>query len=121
MGKLNILVVDDNRDFCDSLKDILENQGYEALVAYDGETAVALARKERFDLILMDLVMPGMDGVEAIKEIRNMMPGVPVIVITAFGEETIVEEAKHAGIDGKFGKPLDFVELINLVRTYCPA
>ncbi|MBI4296762.1 MAG: response regulator [Chloroflexi bacterium] len=112
MARLKILVVDDNQDFCESVRDILEAEGHEVQATYDGQSAVELAQKECFGLILMDLVIPGMDGVTAIKAIRKTSPSVPIIVVTAFGEESIIEEAFRAGANKQFGKPIDFNRLL---------
>ena len=117
MRKLRILVVDDNRDFCDSVKDILEMEGHEAQAAYGGQTAVERAEKKGFDLILMDLVMPGMNGVTAIKTIRKISPSSPIIVVTAFGEEAVIQEALHAGANQMLRKPLDFNRLIEIIES----
>lgn len=116
LDKLRILVVDDNQDFCDSVRDILETEGHEVLTAYGGQSAVELSQKERLDLILMDLVMPGIDGVTAIRSIRKISPSIPIMVVTAFGEEVVVEEALSAGANAKLGKPLDFASLLDYIR-----
>jgi len=117
LNKLKILVVDDNRDFCDGVKDILEIEGHEVLSTYSGQDAVELAQKEHLDLIIMDLVMPRMNGVTAIRLIRKTSPSVHIIVVTGFGEEEIVQEAQQSGINGKFGKPLDFAGLLSYIQT----
>lgn len=112
MSKLRILVADDNRDFCETMKDILEDEGHEVFIAYGGESAVELVQKEHFDLVLMDIVMPGMSGVMTIKQIRQTRPGLPITVITASGEEELIEGALQAGARKHFCKPVDFPQLL---------
>ncbi|MBI4302879.1 MAG: response regulator [Chloroflexi bacterium] len=119
LERLRILVVDDNQDFCGNVKDILETEGWEVLTAYSGQSAVELAQKERLDLILVDLVMPGMDGVTVIKTIRKLFPSLAIAVVTAFGEETLLQDALVSGANSKFEKPIDFDRLFTYIQTHC--
>ena len=83
---MRILVVDDEKLLVKGLKFNLENEGYEVSVAYDGATAVDLARRESFDLILLDWMMPGMSGSDACMKIREFSD-VPVVMLTARSED----------------------------------
>jgi DNA-binding NtrC family response regulator len=115
-GKLKVLVVDDNKEFCQNVVDILELKGYEAVAAYDGLKALELVKEDSFDLVLMDVKMPVMDGVETFKKIIEIAPGTPVIMITAYAVEDLIREALRGGAFGSLKKPLDFDELFNLIE-----
>lgn len=107
MGELKVLVVDDNRHMVKTLCDILEVKGYEALPAYSGEEAVAKAMEDGPDCVLMDLRMPGIDGVKTLEMIREVDPTLPVLLISAFATEEQVEEAQRHGVSAVLSKPLD--------------
>ena len=83
---MKILVVDDEKLLVKGMKFNLENEGYEVECAYDGAAAVELARSNRFDLIILDVMMPELDGVEACMRIREFS-NVPVIMLTAKSED----------------------------------
>ena len=85
-----LLVVDDDRDFADSLFEILDLSGYDVEVAYSGEEAMSLCRSSRFDLALMDVHMPGKDGVESLIEIQKTLPGFRVIMMTGYADDDVV-------------------------------
>jgi CheY-like chemotaxis protein len=107
-----VLIVDDNREFCESLKDIIEMEGHTVLTAYGGQSALKRLKKEPVDLVLMDLVMPGMDGVATIKAIREIPLTVPIVIVSAYSEETLVNEALRCGAKGKLGKPIHHEALL---------
>ena len=83
---MKILVVDDEKLLVKGIKFNLENEGYQVLTAYDGATAVELARQETLDLIILDLMMPGLSGSEACMKIREFSD-VPIIMLTARSED----------------------------------
>ena len=83
---MKILVVDDEKLLVKGIKFNLENEGYQVLTAYDGATAVELARQEALDLIILDLMMPGLSGSEACMKIREFSD-VPIIMLTARSED----------------------------------
>ena len=112
MEKIRLLIVDDNVDFAYNLADVLELKGYEASVCQDGHRAVDMVKKERFDLILMDIKMPGMNGVETYKLIKETSPGTVTIMMTAYAVENLVKEALDVGAYDVFYKPLDISRLL---------
>src|SRR5438552_17718223 len=95
-GNLTILLVEDDEDTRYLMRLELERRGYRSIEAEDGEQAVALAQGEHPDIILMDISLPRMDGLEATKQIRTheRRPGIPVIAVTAHPESDFREEAK---------------------------
>ncbi len=105
--KGRILLVDDNEAFLDSTKDVLENEGYEVVTAVSGEEAVQLFGVHNFDVILMDIKMPGMNGVESLIEIKKLKPGAKVIMVTAYGVEELIREALAEGALAVLHKPLE--------------
>ncbi len=102
-----ILLVDDNEEFLDSIRDVLEDEGYEVAMANSGEKAIRLVSEEAFDVILMDIKMPGMDGVESFMEMKKLQPGVKVIMVTAYSVEALIRKALDEGAYGVMHKPLD--------------
>ena len=94
MAKKKILVVDDEIDFTELMKLRFEASGYEVLVSSDGEDALDIIKKEKPDAVLLDVMMPGMDGLTVLKEIRLMDAKLPVFIVTAFSNE---ERVKIAG------------------------
>jgi two-component system, cell cycle response regulator DivK len=107
-----ILVVEDNPMNLELVRDILTAAGYEVLEAIDGATGVALAALERPQLILMDLQLPGVDGLEATRQIRanRELAGVPIVAVTAHAMKGDDEKARAAGCDGFITKPINVRE-----------
>ena len=105
-----ILVVDDEQVLVKGIKFNLEHEGYQVEVGYDGEQAVELAREGSFDLILLDLMMPKIDGLQACMRIREFS-NVPVIMLTAKGEDTDKLLGFEYGADDYITKPFNILEL----------
>lgn len=110
-----VLIVDDDVEFAYSLKDVLETEGYELESVNSGEEAISEIEKNPFDVILMDVKMPILNGVETFKKIKNISPKTPVIMITAFSFEDLIGEAMREGAFGILYKPLDFKRLIEII------
>ena len=113
---MKILVVDDERVLVKGLKFNLETEGYQVEVAYDGQTAVDLARGGGFDLILLDLMMPRIDGLQACMRIREFS-GVPIILLTAKGEDADKLMGFECGADDYVTKPFNILELKARIRA----
>ena len=115
-----ILVVEDQEDNRQILRDLLANAGYDMIEAEDGEQGVAAANNERPDLILMDIQLPVMDGYEATRRIRTDpdMKSVPIIAVTSYALAGDEDKALAAGCDGYVSKPYSPRELLAKVRTY---
>ena len=113
---MKILVVDDEKLLVKGLKFNLENEGYEVSVAYDGATAVELERREQFDLILLDWMMPGMSGSDACMKIREFSD-VPVIMLTARSEDADKLMGFACGADDYITKPFNILEVKARVRA----
>ena len=113
---MKILVVDDEVLLVKGIKFNLESEGYTVDCCYDGETAVNMAREERYDLIILDLMMPKKDGLQACQEIRGFST-VPVIMLTARSESADLLMGFESGADDYVTKPFDILELKARVRA----
>ncbi len=113
---MKILVVDDERLLVKGIKFNLENEGYEVVAGYDGQEAIDLAKSEEFDLIILDLMMPNVDGLEACMRIREFL-SVPIIMLTAKGEDTDKLLGFEYGADDYITKPFNILELKARVRA----
>ena len=115
MQKLNILIVEDGRSQREMLRDFLISEGHRVMEAENGETAIKSVLNSPFDLILLDYKMPGMDGLEVLKEVKRINHEIDVVIITAYGTiETAVEAIKVGAID-YITKPIELDELLILV------
>ena len=114
--KEKVLVVDDEQSHRTMLKAVLSKEGYEIFEADDGISAIKAVEKEPFDLILMDIRMTDMDGIEAMREIKKISPAIPVVMMTAYASvKTAVEALKSDAYD-YLTKPLDIEELKILIQ-----
>jgi two-component system, cell cycle response regulator DivK len=118
-----ILVVEDNEKNMKLFRDILAATGYRTLEATSGEPAVELARSRSPDLVLMDIQLPGIDGVEALARLRGdeRTAQIPVIALTAQAMQGDHERFLSAGFDAYVSKPVDIAELVATVRRHCDA
>lgn len=112
-----ILVVDDNADAAITLQALLEIEGYEATIAYDGREAVAAVADDPPDVVLMDIGMPRMDGYQAARLIRAQGVGVKLVALTGWGQELDRQRAENAGFDMHFVKPVDLQKLLHYLDT----
>ena len=113
---MKILVVDDEKTLVKGIKFNLENEGYEVECAYDGAAAVELARNSRFDLLILDVMMPEVDGLEACMRIREFS-NVPIIMLTAKSEDADKLMGFECGADDYLTKPFNILELKARVRA----
>jgi DNA-binding NarL/FixJ family response regulator len=122
MKKIRILLVDDQRLFVESLKNVLQSRAKDievAGIAYSGTQAVELAHTCKPDLVLMDVRMPGMDGVECTRLIKERNPQIKVIMLTTFDDDTFVIDAIRLGAAGYILKDVSPNELIDDIRSIC--
>ncbi len=111
----SILVVDDDPDTCINLSDILTDRGYDVDTAHDGLDALALARRKSYDVALLDLKMPGMDGLTLYREIKRVRAGTVAVIVTAYASSATRDAALSAGAVEVLPKPVDFSRLLGLV------
>jgi DNA-binding response OmpR family regulator len=105
--KIKIMVVDDEYEICSMLKDFLEREGYEAFTATSVKDALGIIEKERPKVILLDIRMPEMNGIEAIEEIRKIDEKVGIIMATAVMDEDVARKAMELGASDYIIKPFD--------------
>jgi two-component system, NtrC family, response regulator HydG len=115
--KKRILVVDDNTDYCEGVVDFLEMEGFVAVGVHDGFKALEKIKEDSFDMVLMDIRMPAMDGVETFRMIKGISPKTPVIMMTAFELETRITDALREGAYGAFQKPIDNKRLLCTIEN----
>jgi CheY-like chemotaxis protein len=117
-----ILVVEDNERNLKLLRDVLEYAGYDVRVARTAEDGITLAVKEPPDLVLMDLQLPGMDGMEALRRLREnpRTAGIPVVAVTAQAMKHDRERVLDAGFDGYVEKPISVRVFPDQVRSFLP-
>lgn len=111
-----ILVVDDDADTCRNMADLLGDLGYAVETAEGGDTALEKARQQRYDLGLLDLRMPGMDGLTLCRHLKRLQPPMVTMLVTAYGGSDLDEEARAAGARHVLPKPLDFPRLLSLIE-----
>lgn len=116
MSKLNILVVDDDKEITEAIEIYLINEGYNVLVAYDGMQALKIAREEDIHLIIMDLMMPNLDGTRATIELRKEKE-IPIIMLSAKSEDSDKILGLNLGADDYLTKPFNPLELIARVNS----
>jgi CheY-like chemotaxis protein len=114
-GLFTVLVADDNDVAQRLCKRVLEKAGYGVLIAGDGLQAVDVALKRLPSMILMDVAMPGIDGLEAMRRIKTEMPGMPIVIASAHSMTSDRERFLAAGADDVLSKPFRLADLISIV------
>jgi two-component system cell cycle response regulator DivK len=121
MAGEQILVVEDNEKNMKLFRDVLQASGYRTLEATTGRHAIELAAEQAPDLVLMDIQLPDIDGVEALGRLRadERTASIPVVALTAQAMHGDREHFLAAGFDGYLSKPVNIVELVATVKQYC--
>ena len=119
-----ILVVDDNQDIRDLISLILEEEGYSVISAEEGTSALALIKEKEPTLVLLDVMMPGISGLEVLRQLRaskrSQVSQTPVIMITAKSQSTDIDEALEAGATSYIVKPIRADALLEKVQSFLP-
>jgi two-component system, response regulator, stage 0 sporulation protein F len=116
--KKKVLIVDDQNGIRILLAELLKLDGYVALTASCGVDALELIEQHTFDLVILDVKMPGMDGIEILARIRKAGLSVPAIMMTAYDEMQIMDQARSHGILTHFKKPFDITEVKTVVAAH---
>ncbi len=114
--KINVLIVDDDIGISETMKDIFEDFNIDVDVANDGYQAIELIGEKFYDLAFLDIKMPGIDGVETLKRVRNIRPFIKIVMMTAYSVEELIKEALDLGVDGILYKPFDIEKIINFMN-----
>ena len=116
---INLLIVDDEKGLCEYLRDFFKPRGYEVFIATNGEDALSLVKKEKPELVLLDINMPGMDGLEVLRRIKNISPQTKVIMVTISDDADTQQKAKNLGADEFVKKPftIDYLEDVVILKV----
>ena len=117
IGPYTVLVADDNDVAQRLCRRVLEKAGYVVLIAGDGLQAVAVALAQRPSMILMDVAMPGIDGLEAMRRIKEAIPTMPIVIASAHSMASDRERFLAAGADNVLSKPFRLADLVAIVGT----
>jgi len=113
---IRLLLVDDEKGYLDILSNRLSRRLIIPTKAYSGTNAIQILRKQDFDVVILDLKMEDMDGIEVLKVIKRMVPDLPVILLTGHGSQTAAKEGLLAGAFDFLTKPCELVELMDKIR-----
>lgn len=113
-----ILIVDDQFGIRILLNEVLQKEGYKTFQAANGVQALEIVKKDPPDLVLLDMKIPGMDGIEILKRMKVIEPDIKVIIMTAYGELDMIQEAMDLGALTHFAKPFDIDDIRVAVRKY---
>ena len=116
-----ILIVDDQFGIRILLNEVLQKEGYQTFQAANGIQALEIVDQHSPDLVLLDMKIPGMDGIEIPKRMKQKDDGIRVIIMTAYGELDMIQEAKDLGALTHFAKPFDIDDIRRAVKQYIPA
>ena len=115
-GNSRILIVDDDKGICELLSTLVEGEGFEALAAQDGEMALKMVRSEDPDLLLLDIIMPGMDGMELLRQAKDLDRELPVVLITGYADVPGAVKAMKAGAYDYLPKPFNVHEVMRVIH-----
>ena len=113
---IKFLVVDDEKGVVDELKELLEMRSYRVYSATSGEQALLIMKKENPNIVILDILMPGMDGIEVLRQIKKTHPKTRVIMLTAVEDEGMKKMATSLGASGYLTKPYSFEEVVSISR-----
>jgi len=117
---MRVFIVDDDRDHAESIADVLTMRGFETELAYSGEAGLARFRQAHFDIVFMDVKLPGMNGVETFFEFRKLKPDVKVMLMTGFSLQQLVAQAVENGALGVLKKPFQVQDLLAVLEQVKP-
>jgi two-component system, response regulator, stage 0 sporulation protein F len=117
MAKRKLLIVDDQFGIRILLNEIFQKEGYQTFQAANGVQALNLVQNESPELVILDMKIPGMDGLEILKRVKKINSSIKVIIMTAYGELDMIQEAIDHGAITHFSKPFDIDEIIAAVKN----
>jgi len=116
--KKKVLIVDDQFGIRTLLNEVLQKEGYEIFQAANGLQALHIIKKHSPDLVLLDMKIPGMDGLEILEKLKEIDSEVRVLIMTAYGELDMIEKTKKLGALAHFSKPFDIDEVRSAVKKH---
>ena len=111
-----IMVIDDEEKMCSILKQMLENEGYQVQTSTDGRAAIEEIKKDAFNLVISDVCMPLISGVELLSQIKGFKPDLPVIFVTAQDMSEVLQDALQLGLDGFIEKPFNMQTVFEVIK-----
>ncbi len=119
--KVRILIADDNKEFCELVGQMIDSQDDMVCIGcvHDGQSAVLAAKEMAPDLVILDHVMPVLDGIGVLESVRAFEDRPRILMLTAFGQEHLIQRAAELGVDYYLMKPFDFPTLIQRIRQIC--
>lgn len=117
-NKSSILIIDDDKGMLETLKPIFTNMNYIVISVNDGYKAIESVKKIKFDFILLDIIMPKINGIETLKKIKKIDSSIKVIMMTGYTDKKLVKKAMKEGALKVFYKPINIEELINMVNNH---
>ncbi len=118
---MTILVIDDNVELAENIQEILEGEGGDVEIASGGPEGLRRLEERRFELVITDMRMPDMSGLDVIREVKRRWPKTPVVVMTACTRDEILAEAQGEGALGVIAKPIDFEVLVQFIERIAAA
>ena len=115
-AKERILIVDDEKDMCNIISKFIKEEGYLSEIAHDGKRALRKIKNKTYDLIILDYKLPDISGLEVLGEIGRLRPKLPVIMISAYGNDDVKEKASKLGAVTFLDKPFDISKLVTIIR-----
>jgi len=114
-----ILIVDDEEAVRELFSELLEKEGHKTSVCATGEETLEMLKKENFDVVLLDIKLPGISGLEVLKNIRDAYKNLPVVMITGFGyDEDLIAKTKQFGCSGYIGKNMPISQIITTFKQF---
>jgi len=113
---MKILVVDDDKDMCEILSDFLKDEGYTVITAYDGESALCSIKSKRYDLLILDYQLHGINGLHVLEKAHQIDSSLITIMMSAFGSEHIRSQAQELGVYDFVEKPFDMERMVGIVK-----
>lgn len=114
---IKILLLEDDELFCETLEDFLDDEGFEVAIANNSDEALALNYEQKFDLYLLDINVPGMNGLELLKSLREAGDNTPTIYLTSYKDKDTLKEGFLSGADDYLTKPVDLEELLLRIHS----
>ncbi|HME55310.1 MAG TPA: response regulator [Candidatus Lokiarchaeia archaeon] len=110
--KLDVLIIDDDVGICETLADIFTIVNFHVIIAHNGNTAIDIIKQKHVDVALIDMRMPGLSGVETLEQIKKIRPKIKAYIMTAYANDSLLQEAKTLGVIDILFKPLNITSLI---------
>lgn len=112
-----ILIVDDDIDLCNLIFEIIKNEGYSVYKSYNGNSALAILKQDKFDLMIIDNKLGSMSGLNIIESSKDYAPDLKTLMISAYGNKTTKDRAAELGVCDFIDKPFDIIYLVNIIKN----